>query len=151
MENTLSISIVSKMAEFLAPQVGNDILDIGSRKARRQRGAEPMAPASALMMGAPAQFDVPNVSNVRTVQCCLCWKTKRRHSCLLCFSNSVVSSFSLYRQSIQTHTFLFLQFRFAHLSIPIRHSLYLRSLLGTAAITLPRFVEPVTKARMSSS
>lgn len=54
------------MAEFAAPMpVGNDILDIGSRKARRQRGGEPMAPSSALMMGRPAQFDVPNVSNVR--------------------------------------------------------------------------------------
>ena len=53
------------MAELVAPaQVGNDILDIGSRKARRQRGAEPMAPLSA-MMGRPAQFDVANVSNVR--------------------------------------------------------------------------------------
>ena len=53
------------MAELLAPvQVGNDILDIGSRKARRQRGADPMAPLSA-MMGTPAQFDIPNVSNVR--------------------------------------------------------------------------------------
>ena len=54
---------VSKMAEFLAPvQVGNDILDIGSRKARRQRGA--VAPSAAMMMGTPSQFDVPNVSNV---------------------------------------------------------------------------------------
>lgn len=52
------------MAEFAGPMpVGNDILDIGSRKARRQRGGEPMAPESALMMGRPAQFDVPNVSN----------------------------------------------------------------------------------------
>ncbi len=56
------------MAEFAGPMpVGNDILDIGSRKARRQRGGEPMAPESALMMGRPAQFDVPNVSNVRTL------------------------------------------------------------------------------------
>jgi hypothetical protein len=55
------------MAELVAPvQVGNDILDIGSRKARRQRGAEPMAPLSAMMMGKPAQFDVANVSNVRS-------------------------------------------------------------------------------------
>jgi len=55
------------MADLYAPvfQVGNDILDIGSRKARRQRGSDhPMAPASA-MMGTPAQFDVPNVTNVR--------------------------------------------------------------------------------------
>lgn len=56
------------MAEFAAPvSVGNDILDIGSRKARRQRGSfEPMAPHSALALGRPAQFDVPNVSNVRS-------------------------------------------------------------------------------------
>jgi hypothetical protein len=52
------------MAEF-APQplqmgIGNDILDIGSRKARR-RGADPM------MMGTPGQFDVPNVSNVSSL------------------------------------------------------------------------------------
>ena len=48
------------MAEFAPPLqmgIGNDILDIGSRKARR-RGADPM------MMGTPGQFDVPNVSNV---------------------------------------------------------------------------------------
>ena len=52
------------MAEFLGPvQVGNDILDIGSRKSRRQRGA--VAPSAAMMMGTPAQFDIPNVSNVR--------------------------------------------------------------------------------------
>ena len=54
------------MAEFMGPaQIGNDILDIGSRKARRERGADPMVPLSALMMGGPAQFDIPNVSNVR--------------------------------------------------------------------------------------
>ena len=56
------------MAEFAGPMpVGNDILDIGSRKARRQRGGDfgPMAPSSALTLGRPAQFDVPNVSNVR--------------------------------------------------------------------------------------
>eukprot|EP00536_Pseudo-nitzschia_multiseries_P002240 jgi/Psemu1/183219/e_gw1.30.174.1 len=52
------------MADFapLVP-VGNDILDIGSRKARRQRNADPMAPSAAMMMGGPAQFDIPNVSN----------------------------------------------------------------------------------------
>lgn len=57
------------MAEFAAPlPVGNDILDIGSRKARRQRGGfEPMAPPSALTLGRPAQFDVPNVSNVSDI------------------------------------------------------------------------------------
>jgi hypothetical protein len=44
--------------------IGNDILDMGTRKARRQRD-DPMAPASALAMGAPGQFDLPNVPNVR--------------------------------------------------------------------------------------
>jgi hypothetical protein len=45
--------------------VGSDILDIGTRKARRQRG-DPMDPSvsSSMMMGLPGQFDVPNVSNV---------------------------------------------------------------------------------------
>jgi hypothetical protein len=42
--------------------IGNDILDIGSRKARRQRG-DPM-----LTMGAPGQFDLPNVANVCSLQ-----------------------------------------------------------------------------------
>ena len=42
--------------------IGNDILDIGSRKARRQRG-DPMAPG-LLTMGAPGQFDLPNVPDV---------------------------------------------------------------------------------------
>jgi len=51
------------MAEFAPVHVlGNDILDIGSRKARRQRDADPMAPLSS-MMGTPGQFDIPNVSN----------------------------------------------------------------------------------------
>ena len=50
--------------------VGNDILDIGSRKARRQRG-DPMDPSvsSLMMAGAPGQFDVPNVSNVCSYFC----------------------------------------------------------------------------------
>lgn len=42
--------------------IGNDILDIGTRKARRQRG-DPMAPGM-LTLGAPGQFDLPNVPNV---------------------------------------------------------------------------------------
>lgn len=45
----------------MAALIGNDILDIGSRKARRQR-EDPMAPGFAF--GAPGQFDVPNVSDV---------------------------------------------------------------------------------------
>eukprot|EP00980_Cylindrotheca_fusiformis_P007047 scaffold1481_cov137-Cylindrotheca_fusiformis.AAC.1 len=50
--------------------IGNDVLDIGSRKARRQRGT-PMAPA--LAMGNPGQFDVPNVADVRhrPRRCCV--------------------------------------------------------------------------------
>jgi hypothetical protein len=45
--------------------VGNDILDIGSRKAegaKRARGLD-MPPMEALM-GNPGQFEVPNVSDV---------------------------------------------------------------------------------------
>lgn len=53
------------MSEFAPTMtVGNDILDIGSRKARRQRG-DPMAPDAAMLTGTPAQFDIPNVTNVR--------------------------------------------------------------------------------------
>jgi len=51
------------MAEFAQVHVvGNDILDIGSRKARRQRDSDPMVPTSS-MIGTPGQFDIPNVSN----------------------------------------------------------------------------------------
>ena len=60
------------MAEFAPPLqmgIGNDILDIGSRKARR-RGADPM------MMGTPGQFDVPNVSNVSS---CLSYRIISDH------------------------------------------------------------------------
>ena len=40
--------------------IGNDVLDIGSRKARRaQRG-----PPEMTMMGTPGQFDLPNVADV---------------------------------------------------------------------------------------
>ena len=51
---------------FFGPQplIGNDILDIGSRKAemraRRQRGLV----SEELSLGIPGQFDVPNVSDV---------------------------------------------------------------------------------------
>jgi 20S proteasome subunit beta 5 len=44
----------------MAAMIGNDILDIGSRKARRQR-EDPMAPGFAF--GAPGQFDLPNVAD----------------------------------------------------------------------------------------
>jgi hypothetical protein len=53
--------------DFAPPTVtiGHDILDIGSRKARRQRG-DPleMIPDTGSMMGLPGQFDLPAVSNV---------------------------------------------------------------------------------------
>ena len=41
------------------PPIGNDILDIGSRKAlsKRQRGMK-------AELGVPGQFDVPNVADV---------------------------------------------------------------------------------------
>ena len=45
--------------------IGNDILDIGTRKARRQRG-DAMSPAM-LTMGTPGQFELPNVPDVRIV------------------------------------------------------------------------------------
>lgn len=48
----------------MASLIGNDILDMGTRKGRRQRG-DPMAPEMGF--GAPGQFDLPNVSDVRTV------------------------------------------------------------------------------------
>lgn len=49
--------------------IGGDVLDIGSRKiemgTRRQRsvGASSMGPAP-LVLGAPGQFDLPNVEDV---------------------------------------------------------------------------------------
>jgi hypothetical protein len=55
------------MTDFALPNmtIGNDILDIGSRKARRQRG-DPMEmiPHATAMIGVPGQFDLPAVSNV---------------------------------------------------------------------------------------
>lgn len=45
-----------------AAMIGNDILDIGTRKGRRQRG-DPMDPVM-MTMGDPGQFDLPNVPNV---------------------------------------------------------------------------------------
>ena len=50
----------------MAAMIGNDILDIGTRKARRQRGDPLMPPA--LTLGAPGQFDLPNVADVRFMQ-----------------------------------------------------------------------------------
>ena len=46
--------------------IGNDILDIGSRKARRQReAAVSLRQLTAAGSGSPGQFDIPNVSDVR--------------------------------------------------------------------------------------
>lgn len=45
----------------MAAVIGSDILDIGSRKARRQR-EDLMAPGFAF--GLPGQFDLPNVADV---------------------------------------------------------------------------------------
>lgn len=46
--------------------IGNDILDIGTRKSRRQRGGDLLSAPSAAF-GAPGQFDVPNVPDVSSV------------------------------------------------------------------------------------
>ena len=46
----------------MAAMIGNDILDIGSRKNRRQREDPFGAPSFAF--GAPGQFDLPNVADV---------------------------------------------------------------------------------------
>ena len=44
--------------------IGNDVLDIGSRKARRaQRGMAALSP-EMMAMGTPGQFDLPNVADV---------------------------------------------------------------------------------------
>jgi hypothetical protein len=47
--------------DFLG-SIGNDILDIGSRKAENSAG-DPLALDA--MMGRPGQFEVPNVNDVR--------------------------------------------------------------------------------------
>jgi hypothetical protein len=49
----------------MATMIGNDILDIGTRKARRQRG-DILAPA--LSLGVPGQFDLPNVPDVSNLR-----------------------------------------------------------------------------------
>ena len=43
--------------------IGNDILDIGSRKARRQRSSD-LLPSSRQLLGKPGQFDIPAVHDV---------------------------------------------------------------------------------------
>jgi hypothetical protein len=47
----------------MAAVIGNDVLDIGSRKNRRQRGSF----APQVTMGMPSQFDLPNVPDVSRV------------------------------------------------------------------------------------
>ena len=49
--------------------IGNDILDIGSRKAAMTRAAANAA-ADPLGLGRPGQFEVPNVMDVRFIICC---------------------------------------------------------------------------------
>ena len=68
------IRIINTM--YLAAQpftVGNDILDLGSRKAEmrgRQRQRSAMEP-SAVMLGIPGQFDLPAVPNVSVFPRCV--------------------------------------------------------------------------------
>ena len=50
-----------------AAMIGNDILDIGSRRARRKHDDAAAGASNALMVGAPGQFDIPNVSNVSSI------------------------------------------------------------------------------------
>lgn len=54
---------------MLGPTVGNDILDIGSRKAAMARQAASAA-ADPLCLGRPGQFEVPNVADVRMYCAC---------------------------------------------------------------------------------
>jgi len=61
-------------SRMTSTMIGSDILDIGTRKARRQRG-DPffVAPPAALTLGAPGQFDLPNVPDVSQLLCCGVW------------------------------------------------------------------------------
>ena len=47
-----------------AAMIGNDILDIGSRKSRRGRSNDPFA-LQDMTLGNPGQFDLPAVADVR--------------------------------------------------------------------------------------
>ena len=49
----------------MAAVIGNDILDIGSSKNRKQQ--QGFVAPSALTLGRPGQFDVPNVPDVRSL------------------------------------------------------------------------------------
>lgn len=45
-----------------APVISNDVLDLGSRRTKSCQSGVPNVEA---LLGAPGQFDVPNVPNVR--------------------------------------------------------------------------------------
>jgi hypothetical protein len=65
----------------MAAMIGNDILDIGNRKARRQM-ANP-----AWTLGAPGQFDLPNVADVGIHTCYDdFWKRTMRLTKIVSFS-----------------------------------------------------------------
>lgn len=57
--------------KIMASVINNDILDLGTRKSRRQRG-DPMAPNALWALGSPGQFDLPNVADVRLCFLFLC-------------------------------------------------------------------------------
>ena len=67
------MSIESPFVPNTAAMIGNDILDIGSRRARRQHDDAAAGASNALMVGAPGQFDIPNVSNVSSISRDLTW------------------------------------------------------------------------------
>lgn len=48
--------------------IGNDILDIGSRKAAMARDMADSAASDPLGLGRPGQFEVPNVTDVSTTR-----------------------------------------------------------------------------------
>jgi hypothetical protein len=48
--------------------IGSDVLDIGSRSARRQRGGVGMMESTDMTtLGNPGQFDLPNVPDVSSI------------------------------------------------------------------------------------
>jgi hypothetical protein len=61
------------MATFFGPPlIGNDILDVGSRKAdlqARRRQGEMGISNEMMLSGHPGQFDVPNVPDVSKKEC----------------------------------------------------------------------------------
>ena len=110
----------------MAAVIGSDILDIGSRKARRQR-EDLVAPGFAF--GAPGQFDLPNVADVGHIT----------------LADSCIQMIDL---TIRFLSHFLLSFPFYFSSC--LHS-YNHSPPPIAAATLPRFVELVTKINRSSS